>query len=168
MTRIRSEGGWGAGQAAGGSGGSYPPGHRAVLRAAIPAVAGIALLAPFGKDVRFSPVLVWFLAAMNLAIVVGAIVEFVGARRRSRHPRSEEVGMERNPAGRVPEPVREPDRARPVPPPDRTATQPGQPPHPHPPPRPGGAVTPPRPSRRAPQRLDPQVLTRLGDPAPFV
>jgi hypothetical protein len=83
MTRIRSKEARGADGGAGGSEGSDPPAHRFIPGAAIPAVAGIALLAPVA-NARISPELAWFLALLNIAVIVGAIVLFAAARTRTR------------------------------------------------------------------------------------
>jgi len=70
MTRIRSKEARGADGGAGGSEGSDPPAHRFIPGAAIPAVAGIALLAPVA-NARISPELAWFLALLNIAVKIG-------------------------------------------------------------------------------------------------
>ena len=69
MRRIRSEGGRGDEPGAGGSQGADPPASRAVLVAAMPAVAGIVPFGTLGKDVAINPVVAWLLVVLNVAVV---------------------------------------------------------------------------------------------------
>src|SRR5438270_319873 len=58
--------------------------RRVLVPSAVAAGAGLGLLLPIGHDVQFSPVLAWFLAAINLAIIVGAIAWLLGRRGAHR------------------------------------------------------------------------------------
>src|SRR5947208_6030675 len=95
MTRIRSRSQRGADAGGGGSVSRDPPRRRTLFfGTAVPAITSIALVLPVGRDGRFSPVLAWFLAAVNLAIFVGLIAAIAGGRRR-RADRANSQGFTR-------------------------------------------------------------------------
>jgi len=111
-------------------------------------MAGLVLFAPLGKDVRFSPVLAWFLAALNLAVIIGAIAVLAGSRRGRAAPPANRMRRFRRAPARTPRP--------PAPPsvPSRGPSRAGPPP-------------PPR-ARPAGRQVDRQILARLSDPDPFL
>jgi hypothetical protein len=124
-----------------------PPRRLLALGSLVPTITGLALLAPLGKDVRIDPVLAWILVALNLAVILGALVAFLAPRLRARPPAPASQPMTRAP--NVPA-----QNVRRVPPPVRTA--------------PAGPV----PNRTAPAAPvspsgDGGLLARLTDPDPF-
>jgi HEAT repeat protein len=161
--RIRPRSGWGADRGAGGSE-SDPPAHRAVLEMAIPAVAGIALLAPVAHG-TFPPALAWLLVVLNVAVVVGAIAIFVGARRRNRGSEPSPDATNRPPSQPSVFPEASPASAPPTPP-----TPPAGPPMDQVRADPAWALAAAGrvPPASATGGVDPETLTKLGDPDPFV
>ena len=134
----------------GGSGFTDPPVRHALVRTAVPALAGAGLLVPFARDGGFSPVLAWFLAALNIVVIVGAISALVAARRRSPG----------NP-GETPQPA-----PRPAPMPRTHAQmQPRTVPRPR---QPQQRAVPQAPRPQRPAGPDRELLARLADPDPFL
>jgi len=138
MTRPGFRRGRGAEGSEGGSPGGDPPIRRVLVPSAVAAGAGLGLLLPMGHDVQFSPVLAWFLAAINLAIIVGAIAWLLG--RRGAH----------RPANPAPAPA--PPGPNPAPESDATTEPPS---------------TAPRSAAR-PSNPNEEILARLQDPDPFL